>query len=136
MEALKFERNFNNKLFCPFFTDIVKYDKLIHVVGQEIVIQTRIDNYCYSLGSAKIAMFNIFHLDLLPEITAHLNAEMNREQLSAYLIKKYSIVPADVKNTAFALILLCWSSINFRVSFNIADKYLLNNTEAQIFPIH
>lgn len=125
MKNLTFQRNWNNKLFCPCFSTIRWYRKDFYKIAEEVVIIARIDSIEYNLGIAKIAAIEKYKVSEIPQNIAFYDTEKTVSQFVEYFFSIYETYIKNKNDVYCTVLYLVWSQPNFLVSFTINKEFIL-----------
>lgn len=104
MDILKFQKNWNNKCSCDFFTTIrLKGPK--YQVGKELEMKIQKGGVFQSHGIVRVAALRPIQLHQLNEYISRLDAGLSPDELKQELWHMYKDKVADVNKADFYLIL-------------------------------
>jgi len=104
MEQLKFQKNWNNKCSCDFFTTIrMKGPK--YTVGKELEMRIYKGGVFQNHGMIRVASLRPIQLHQINEWISRLDSGLSPEELRSELFYMYKDKVADVNKADFFLIL-------------------------------
>jgi hypothetical protein len=105
MKKHLFNFNFNNKLYCEYFTDIVPRDDSKFNVGEMLYIEQLYNNSIISKGIARIIEIKHINLNKINDFMSFITFSKDKEECIKYLKEYYKKTLLINPNIEFTFVL-------------------------------